>query len=77
MSEEPKLTNGLSAVDPLLPILAKLTRTDKKALATRSGQGNFSSAVFRRLFDLGLVDWNFCWTDKGWEARKRLGIRSE
>lgn len=49
-----------------------LPRTVQRALATRNGQGAYSTTTFRRLLDAGLVNGDFRWTEKGFRYRRAL-----
>jgi len=56
----------------VLRIKHALTEADKRGLRSKPGEGNYSSAVFRRLKAHGLVDNNFWPTELGWEVRIRV-----
>lgn len=53
-------------------VVADMRPADKKAMLTRDGQGEYSSAAFGRLLDKGLVDRNFRFTELGWKVRQHL-----
>jgi hypothetical protein len=50
-----------------------ICNADRKALCSRNGAGNYSTAAFLRLKHNGLVDDSFMLTDLGWEVRIRVG----
>lgn len=52
--------------------IAKLNASDRKALFTKDGHGEFSSAVFNRLLMLGLVNHNLRFTELGRDVIERL-----
>lgn len=52
-----------------------LKPADLKGLMSRPGSGAFSSAVWHRLMDAGLMDQHFDPTDLGYEVRAAMGRR--
>ena len=59
--------------DDLVEVLGKLKPSDRRAMLTRDGAGEYSGAVFDRLHALGLVDRNFRFTELGHAAIRELG----
>jgi hypothetical protein len=54
-------------------IAEQLSSADKRALLSKPGSGNFSTAAFERLRHNMLMDSNFYPTELGWEVRIELG----
>lgn len=54
-------------------IVPKLNNADVRAMRSKPGSGNYSTACWLRLKHLGLVDDNFWPTELGWEVRIRVG----
>lgn len=63
--------------NPLLrsAIASVIARPLLKALHSRGGQGEFSTASFIKLQAAGLIDGSFYWTEKGQALREALGIK--
>lgn len=52
-----------------------LREADRRGLCERPGSGNFSSAVWHRLMDAGLMDVHFHPTARGRQVRAVLGVK--